>query len=117
MIRLSVAAVALLALALPVAAQELEDPCAPATLFEAFGIEPVADCEIEEDVAGVDGEGIGEEEATRNPVSIAAKLPGNNREAALAHANERSNGAVEAAHSRNSDSESGNGNGKGGGKR
>ena len=111
MIRLSVAAVALLALALPLAAQELEDPCAPATLFEAIGIDPGADCEIEEDVAGVDGE---DEEATRNPVSIAAKLPGNNRAAALAHANERSNGAVEAAHARNSDSESGNG--KGGGK-
>lgn len=120
MIRISIVALALLGLASTATiAQEVETPveCEPTTLFEAFGIEPVDGCEVEEEVEDV-GEA-DDDAAGGNSVSAAAKLPGSNREAALAHANERSGGAVEEAHSRHGDNDSdggshgsGHGNGK-----
>ena len=123
MIRLSIATIALLGLASVVTtAQEVELPaeCEPTTLFEAFGIDPIEGCEADDQTDGTaDGS---EEDANSNPVSVAAKLPGSNREAALAHANEKSGGAVERAHSKHSESasesrENGGGNGNGNGKK
>lgn len=115
MIRYSVVAVCFLGLMSPTIAQEAEPPadCEPTTLFEAFGIEPVEGCDVIDNTGDTD-EG-DEDAAGGNPVSEAAKLPGNNREAALAHANERSGGAVEEAHSRHGESQNenrGGGNGK-----
>jgi hypothetical protein len=109
-------------LSAPVFAQEepITDECAPTTLFQAFGLEDLEGCEPEvspgDEVAGE------EDTVSANPVAAAAKLPGNNREAALEHANDKSNGAVGAAHERRNDSEgrgdSGgeNAGGKGGGR-
>jgi hypothetical protein len=108
----------------PTFAQEVPpvDECEPTTLFEAFGVEPIEGCETP--VEGEPELEVGDDEgaAGGNAVSIAAKLPGNNREAALAHANERSGGAVEAAHANRDSGESesrggGNGGGNGNGKR
>lgn len=123
MIRVSLVAIALFGLALtPTIAQEAELPvdCEPTTLFEAFGFEPVEGCEVDEEVDDV-GEA-GDESSDGQAVSEAAKQPGSNREAALAHANERSGGAVEAAHSRHSENDSegrdrSQGNGHGNGKK
>lgn len=118
MIRLSAIALTLAAFSMPAMAQEVVPPeeCEPTTLVELFAGVDDENCLVEEG-----GDELAEEEegSDRNPVSVAAKLPGSNREAALAHANERSNGAVEAAHSRHSEDsgERGNGNGNGNGKK
>lgn len=122
MTRLTAVLLAISFLSAPVFAQEepITDECAPTTLFQALGLEDVEGCEPE----GSPGdEVVGEEDtASANPVAAAAKLPGNNREAALAHANGKSNGAVEAAHERRNDNEgrgssgSHNAGGKGGGR-
>ena len=124
MYRIPLTLVALAGLAFPAIAQEVEpiDECAPETLFEALGIEENPECELIEEEPGDDtvgeGEEVGEEEtSTKNPVSIAAKLPGNNREAAQAHASEMGGGnAGGNGNGNSSESGSGNGNGKGNGK-
>lgn len=105
MTRLPSVLLAISFLCAPVFAQEelITDECAPTTLFQAFGLEDVEGCEpdgsLGDEVAGE------EDTVSANPVATAAKLPGNNREAALAHANDKSNGAVEAAHERRNDNE------------
>lgn len=128
MYRIPLTLVALAGLAFPAIAQEVEpiDECAPETLFEALGIEENPECPLLEEDPGEDtvgeGEEVGEEEtSSKNPVSIAAKLPGNNREAAQAHASEMSGGHAGGNGNGNSDSGesssgNGNGNGKGNGK-
>lgn len=122
MIRASLTLIALAGLALPTVAQEIDLPeeCVDTTLFQALGLEDNPDCqpleEGEGDEAAGDDEG-GESE--KNPVSVAAKLPGSNREAAQAHAYEMSGGnAGGNGHGKSaaSESSSGNGNGNGGGK-
>lgn len=123
MCRLPIIALAISCLSAPALAQEelITDECAPTTLFQAFGLEDVEGCEPD---GSLGDEVVGDEDAvSANPVAAAAKLPGNNREAALAHANEKSNGAVEAAHERRNDNEgrgnfgSDNAGGQGGGRR
>lgn len=122
--RIPLTLAALAGLALPVIAQEVEpiDECAAETLFQAFGLEENPECELIEDEPSDDTVGedeeVGEEEtSSKNPVSIAAKLPGNNREAAQAHASDMSGGHAGGNGNGNSDnSDSGHGNGKGNGK-
>jgi hypothetical protein len=127
MVRTPFVLVALAGLALPTLAQEVVEPiddCAAETLFQALGLEENPECLLPEEEPGDDtvGEGeevIGEEPSTKNPVSIAAKLPGNNREAAQAHASEMSGGHAGGngnGGGNSGESGSSNGNGKGNGK-
>lgn len=98
MTRLPLTLLALGLLVVPAYCQEepIIDECAPTTLFQAFGLEDIEGCTTG-DVSGDPAEG-DDDSPEINRVSESAKLPGNNREAALAHANDRSNGAVAAAH-------------------
>lgn len=119
MIRASLTLIALAGLALPTLAQEIVPPeeCANTTLFQALGLEDNPDCQPLEEGEG-DEAAAGEEggESEKNPVSVAAKLPGNNREAAQAHASEMSGGnAGGNGHGKSDASESISGNGNGGG--
>ncbi|MCP8881942.1 hypothetical protein NIM87_00310 [Devosia sp. XJ19-1] len=127
MVRAPLVLVALAGLALPTFAQEVIEPiddCAPETISQLLGLEDNPDCVLPEDETVGEGEEIVDEEtSTKNPVSIAAKLPGSNREAALAHASEMSGGKAGGNGGSGDDSDessassgNGNGNGKGNGK-
>lgn len=96
------AALAFAGFSMPALAQNVSpnDDCAPKTLFQLLGVEDKPCATADGTGEPSDASEAPELERERNPVASAAREPGSNREAALEHANERSDGAVHEAHDR-----------------